>query len=62
MSQPRVTMYITGWCPYCQRAGALMSGKGLTFEEINVDEDVKLRNVETYRHSLAELRTQLDES
>ena len=43
MSQPRVTMYITGWCPYCQRAGALMSGKGLTVEEINVDEDVKLR-------------------
>ena len=38
MSQPRVTMYITGWCPYCQRAGALMSGKGLT-----VEEDVKLR-------------------
>jgi glutaredoxin 3 len=42
MSQPRVTMYISGWCPYCQRAGALMSKKGLTFEEINVDDDVKL--------------------
>jgi glutaredoxin 3 len=36
-------MYISGWCPYCQRAGALMSKKGLTFEEINVDDDVKLR-------------------
>jgi glutaredoxin 3 len=43
MSQPRVTMYIAGWCPYCQRARGLMSGKGLTFEEINVDDDVKLR-------------------
>jgi len=43
MSQPRVTMYISGWCPYCQRARGLMSGKGLTFEEINVDDDVKLR-------------------
>jgi glutaredoxin 3 len=43
MSQSRVTMYTTGWCPYCQRARGLMTKKGLTFEEINVDDDVKLR-------------------
>ncbi len=43
MSQPRVTMYVTGWCPYCQRARGLMTRKGLTFEEINVDDDMKLR-------------------
>jgi glutaredoxin 3 len=43
MSQPRVTMYTTGWCPYCDRARGLMTKKGLTFEEINVDDDVKLR-------------------
>ena len=43
MSQPRVTMYTTGWCPYCQRARGLMTKKGLTFEEINVDDDAKLR-------------------
>jgi glutaredoxin 3 len=43
MSQPRITMYTTGWCPYCQRARGLMAKKGLTFEEINVEEDAKLR-------------------
>jgi glutaredoxin 3 len=43
MSQPRVTMYTTGWCAYCQRARGLLTKKGLTFEEINVDDDVKLR-------------------
>jgi glutaredoxin 3 len=43
MSQPRVTMYSTGWCPYCQRARGLMTKKGLTFEEISVDDDAKLR-------------------
>ncbi len=43
MSQPRVTMYSTGWCPYCHRARGLMTKKGLTVEEINVDDDAKLR-------------------
>ncbi len=43
MSQPRVTMYTTGWCPYCERARSLMTKKGLKFEEINVDDDAKLR-------------------
>jgi glutaredoxin 3 len=43
MSQPRVTIYTTGWCPYCQRARGLMTNKGLRFEEINVDDDAKLR-------------------
>lgn len=43
MRRPRVTMYTTGWCPYCQRARGLLTQKGLTFEEINVDDEVKLR-------------------
>jgi glutaredoxin 3 len=37
-------MYVTGWCPYCQRAKALLAGKGLVFREINVDEDERLRS------------------
>jgi len=36
-------MYSTGWCPYCERARALLTKKGLAFNEIDVDEDAKLR-------------------
>jgi glutaredoxin 3 len=38
-----ITMYVTGWCPYCQRAGELLTKKGLTFNQINVDDDAKFR-------------------
>jgi glutaredoxin 3 len=43
MSQPAITLYVTGWCPYCQRAKALLDSKQLAFNEIDVDEDPKLR-------------------
>ena len=43
MTQPAVTMYMTGWCPYCQRAGALLSQKKAAVTEINVDDDAKYR-------------------
>jgi glutaredoxin 3 len=43
VTQPAVTLYVTGWCPYCERAKALLSGKHLTFSEINVEDDVKFR-------------------
>ncbi len=36
-------MYSTGWCPYCDRARRLLTEKGLSFKEIDVDEDAKLR-------------------
>lgn len=36
-------MYVTGWCPYCQRAKALLSTKGVLFNEINVDDDDRFR-------------------
>ncbi len=36
-------MYVTGWCPYCQRVRALLTRKGLAFKEIDVEEDGKLR-------------------
>jgi glutaredoxin 3 len=32
-------MYSSGWCPYCDRARALLARKGLTFREIKVDEN-----------------------
>jgi glutaredoxin 3 len=34
-----IVMYSTGWCPYCDRARALLERKGLPFREVKVDED-----------------------
>jgi glutaredoxin 3 len=35
--QPKVVIYLTGWCPYCSRAKQLLESKGVSFEEIDVD-------------------------
>lgn len=43
MTQPLVTMYVTDWCPYCQRAKGLLAQKSLVFSEINVDDGAGLR-------------------
>jgi glutaredoxin 3 len=34
-----LVMYSSGWCPYCERARALLERKGVPFREIKVDED-----------------------
>ncbi len=34
---PDVTMYATGWCPYCARARALLERKGAQWHEIDVE-------------------------
>ena len=36
-----ITMYATGWCPYCARARALLEGKGATWTEIDTDDATK---------------------
>ena len=43
MTRPAITMYVTGWCPYCQRVRSLLAKKGVEFTEIDVEEDGKLR-------------------
>jgi glutaredoxin 3 len=43
MTQPVVTMYVSDWCPYCQRAKSLLTMKNVVFSEINVEDDAKLR-------------------
>jgi glutaredoxin 3 len=43
--QPEITMYSTGWCPYCDRARALLERKGATFSEVKVDEDNAQRDL-----------------
>lgn len=35
----KVTIYSADWCPYCVRAKRLLDGKGITYEEINVDRE-----------------------
>ncbi len=32
-----VTIYTTSWCPYCAAAKSLLSQKGATFQEIDVE-------------------------
>jgi mycoredoxin len=31
-------MYTTGWCPDCRRAKKFLAERGITVEEINIDE------------------------
>jgi glutaredoxin 3 len=41
---PEVTMYSTGWCPYCDRARGLLQRKGVAVTEIKIDEDAAQRD------------------
>jgi glutaredoxin 3 len=43
MIQPTVTVYTSGWCPYCERAKGLLKQKNVVFGEINVEDDDKFR-------------------
>jgi len=38
-----VTVYVSDWCPYCQRAKGLLAQKNVVFSEINVEDEPKLR-------------------
>jgi glutaredoxin 3 len=37
MSPRKIVMYVTGWCPYCARARALLDTKGVAVKEIDVE-------------------------
>jgi glutaredoxin 3 len=43
VTQPAVTLYVSDWCPYCQRARGLFAQKKVEFSEINIEDDAKLR-------------------
>ena len=36
-------MYTTRWCGYCVRAKTLLDGRGLAYEEIDLDDDPAFR-------------------
>jgi glutaredoxin 3 len=40
-----ITMYSRGWCPYCDRARALLQRKGVAVQEYKIDEDDAQRAV-----------------
>jgi glutaredoxin 3 len=39
----KVEVYTTSSCPFCVRAKALLKGKGIPFEEIDVTDSAELR-------------------
>jgi glutaredoxin 3 len=39
-----VVMYTTGSCPYCVRAKNLLQKKGVSYQELRVDQDPVLRS------------------
>jgi glutaredoxin 3 len=43
VAPPAVTLYMSDWCPYCQRAKGLLTRKHVAFKEVNVEDDPKYR-------------------
>jgi glutaredoxin 3 len=38
-----IQMYTTRWCGYCVRAKTLLESRGISFEEISLDDDPDFR-------------------
>ncbi len=36
---PKITIYTKSWCPYCASAKALLTKKGATFTEVDVEKE-----------------------
>ena len=34
-----ITMYTTAWCPDCRRAKTFLKERGVSFREVNIEED-----------------------
>ena len=43
MPMTSVTVYSTTWCPWCDRAKALLNARGIAFEAINIDDQPDFR-------------------
>lgn len=53
-----VIMYSTGYCSYCGRARNLLNKKNVTFTDIRVDLDAKLREemiIKSGRHTVPQI-------
>jgi glutaredoxin len=40
MDMEEITLYCTSWCVDCHRAKKFLSDRGVSFVEVNIDEDV----------------------
>lgn len=40
---PRIRLYTTEWCGYCHRARALLEARGLSYEQVALDDDPAFR-------------------
>ncbi len=38
---PKITVYTTDYCPFCDAAKSILEKRGITFEEIDVSSPVK---------------------
>src|SRR5690349_7949635 len=38
-----VTVYSTTWCPWCDRAKALLSARGIEYQNVNIDDEPNFR-------------------
>lgn len=43
MTAKRVKIYVADYCPYCRRAEALLTQKGIPFDAMDVTDDEKTR-------------------
>jgi glutaredoxin 3 len=43
MPAPRIEMYMTSWCPYCEYARRLLESKGVAFEAIDIEDEPERR-------------------
>jgi len=39
VATPKVELYITSWCPYCQKARDFFRAKGIPFTEYDIEKD-----------------------
>ena len=44
MATPEILMYSTSWCPYCERARALLGAKGVAYTDIDLDKQPERRD------------------
>jgi len=40
---PKIILYTTDWCGYCERAKMLLDRHGLAYEEVRIDEEPDFR-------------------
>ncbi len=41
--QPRVVMYSTSWCPYCEKARAMFRARGIEYTEFDIEQSTQAR-------------------